>query len=172
MNLGSKASTYRRHVARLDWPARTDLQKHVTVSSTSMDSVVSIAEYLRTFLLPRPNIGTRTLDRGRRGKHRWTSRWTQGHEIETRDNRERGENKARGSKLREEGGKVIYHTPLHSALLDRDHSAGRWASNGAQTDTLPFSRQRAGEEANRHSDVRQVPPPRDRLSSSLPPPPR
>lgn len=37
----------------------TDLQKHVTVSSTSMESDVSMAEYLRTFLLPRPNIGTR-----------------------------------------------------------------------------------------------------------------
>ncbi|EFN69557.1 hypothetical protein EAG_03373 [Camponotus floridanus] len=39
--------------------SETDLQKHVTVSSTSMESDVSMAEYLRTFLLPRPNIGTR-----------------------------------------------------------------------------------------------------------------
>jgi len=53
----------------------------------------------------------------------------------------------RGSKLREEGEKTIYYTPF-----DRDHSSvGRWASNGAQTDTLPFSRQRAGEEVGRQA---------------------
>lgn len=45
--------------------AKTDLQKHVTVSSTSMEREVSMAEYLSTFLLPRPNIEPITLNTSR-----------------------------------------------------------------------------------------------------------
>jgi len=73
---------------------------------------------------------------------------TEGHERKKQGGRKRGEGKTkpvRGSKLCEEGEKTIYYTPL-----DRDHSSvGRWASNGAQTDTLPFFRQRAGRHAGR-----------------------
>lgn len=52
--------------ARRRMIAKTDLQKHVTVSSTSMEREVSMAEYLSTFLLPRPNIEPITLNTSRK----------------------------------------------------------------------------------------------------------
>lgn len=74
------ADSVHRHEAR---QVETDLQKHVTVSSTSMESDVSMAEYLRTFLFPNPNIGTRA-------RRYQGGRWAWGIKQERRGREEEG----------------------------------------------------------------------------------
>lgn len=105
------------------WAARTDLQKHVTVSSTSMERDVSIAEYLSTFLLPRPNIeltlightgalddraipALKRLDAGeeqdeRKVSNRENARGSSGNWTGSRRERGRSNEKKRGARARE-----------------------------------------------------------------------
>lgn len=89
-----RCDSVHRHGAR---QVETDLQKHVTVSSTSMESDVSMAEYLRTFLFPSPNIGTRA-------RRYQGGRWAWGIKQERRgqEEKEEGERKGKRKKKGEE----------------------------------------------------------------------
>ncbi|KYQ50880.1 hypothetical protein ALC60_10019, partial [Trachymyrmex zeteki] len=92
----------------------TDLQKHVTVSSTSMESDVSMAEYLRTFLFPSPNIGTRARRyQGGTGKWAWGIKW--------RGREGKGKGGQEASRERKRKGKIY----ISSAPVDWLESLGR-----------------------------------------------
>ncbi|KYN42632.1 hypothetical protein ALC56_02967 [Trachymyrmex septentrionalis] len=99
----------------------TDLQKHVTVSSTSMESDVSMAEYLRTFLFPSPNIGTRARRyQGGTGRWAWGIKW-RGREGKGKGGQEGEKRERERERERERKGKIY----IYSAPVDWLESLGR-----------------------------------------------